>query len=192
MAAVLVIAVRVRSLDGGLAIDRWFSDALVPHAPNGVFTDRRGLRRIASIGSPPVLAAYIAGVGGFALGRGRGRIAAVAGAAPLIAVLIAEVILKPVVGRVTAGGAWSFPSGTTTAVAAMCTSAFLLSYRARRSWASIAFALGGVVVVGVDLAVIALSWHHASDVAAGSALGLGVVSLAAAADAGRGRQDPED
>lgn len=180
-AVLLVLALRVRSVVGGLAIDQWFTDALVPRAPSGAFTDRTEYRRIASVGSRTSLTCYVVAVSGYLLARGRVRGAVVAGAGPLVAVLLAELVLKPAVDRTTElSGAWSFPSGTATAAAAMCTSACLLAYRVRPVWAALAVVLSTGVVVVVDAAVVALSWHYATDVIAGNALGVGVVTTFAA------------
>jgi undecaprenyl-diphosphatase len=129
---------------------------------------------VTDIGSRPVLIVglLIAGLVG-AFRDWMRALACVIG--PLLAVAITENIAKPLVGGHGVGfGGDSYPSGTVTAVAALCTVVVLaLPYRLRM--VSLPLAAGIVVLAGYS--VIALRWHFATDVVGGVLVGTGAPLL---------------
>jgi membrane-associated phospholipid phosphatase len=94
---------------------------------------------------------------------------------PPIALLVAEMVGKPVVARLEFG-AYGFPSGHTTASAALAMTAALLAYRhlSFRFLMAMAPLLVGVPL-GMVLAVVRIRAHLFSDAVAGVLLGLGTV-----------------
>jgi len=91
--------------------------------------------------------------------------------APIAAVLIVETVAKPLVGR-HIGGAFSYPSGTVTAVAALAAAAFLVTPGLAKAFTAVA---GGVVVAAVCAAVVVLGWHFPTDALGGVCVGAGAV-----------------
>jgi membrane-associated phospholipid phosphatase len=93
--------------------------------------------------------------------------------APVGAVLVVELVAKPLVGRhVEGSSAFSYPSGTVTAVAALATGAFLVAPRVVRPTVAV---VGGVVVAAVCVAVVVLRWHYPTDALGGACVGVGAV-----------------
>jgi membrane-associated phospholipid phosphatase len=93
---------------------------------------------------------------------------------PPLALLVCEVVVKPLVGR-TLGGALSYPSGSTVGAAALATVA-VLATPAR--WRPLTAVLGAVYAIWMAVAVVALRWHYPTDAIAGLAFGVGFVLLA--------------
>jgi undecaprenyl-diphosphatase len=87
------------------------------------------------------------------------------------ALLAAELVIKPLVGR-TLGGALSYPSGTTVGAAALATAA-VLATPAR--WRVVAIVVASVFALWMSAAVVALRWHLPTDALAGVVFGVGTV-----------------
>jgi membrane-associated phospholipid phosphatase len=111
----------------------------------------------------------------FVLGIRRDWVRAIAcTAAPVIAVLIVEVIAKPLVGRHLGGGGPSYPSGTVATVAAVVTALTLvMPARLKLPFAGLAT----LAVVGTAAAVVVLRWHYPTDALGGIGVGAGAVLL---------------
>ncbi len=92
---------------------------------------------------------------------------------PPLAVLIAEELVKPLVGR-TLGGALTYPSGSTTGATALATAA-ILATPGRWRWCTAV--LAGAYALWMTVAVVALRWHFPTDALAGALLGAGVVLI---------------
>jgi membrane-associated phospholipid phosphatase len=108
--------------------------------------------------------------------------------APAIALVLAEWVGKPLVGRLESGVA-SFPSGHATAVAAVATVAVLLAQRQLGSWSlAVTVPVHAVLTVGTVSAIVRVGSHLFSDAVAGALLGCGtVLGISGLADAGRQR-----
>jgi membrane-associated phospholipid phosphatase len=93
----------------------------IPIVPRGIATDlvRLGNIRDFAIALCALVAASL---------LIRDRLAALLAIAPPVAVVMTEVIAKPIVGR-RSGGVYSFPSGHATAVSALAMYAAILGYR---------------------------------------------------------------
>lgn len=136
---------------------RWFIDMANSHHPWVIVTG-----------------AVIAAVVAFPQDRFR-SLACLVG--PPLALLVAELVVKPAVGR-TLGGSLSYPSGSVVGAAAVAT-AVVLATPVR--WRAVTAALGAVYAVWMTVSVIALRWHYPTDALAGLAWGVGVVLLVDAA-----------
>jgi membrane-associated phospholipid phosphatase len=110
----------------------------------------------------------------FVVGLRRDWVRAIACAtAPVLAVVIVEVIAKPLVDR-HIGGGLSYPSGTVAAVAALTTALTLVMPASIRLPMA---ALGLVAIVGTGAAVVVLRWHYPTDALGGIGVGMGSVLL---------------
>jgi membrane-associated phospholipid phosphatase len=93
--------------------------------------------------------------------------------APMGAVLVVQLVAKPLVGRHFEGtSALSYPSGTVTAVAALAAGALLVSPCIAKPAVAV---LGAVVVAAVCVAVVVLRWHYPTDALGGACVGVGAV-----------------
>jgi membrane-associated phospholipid phosphatase len=161
-----VAAVIVRLHPGGNVLDRWGFSAL-PTSPHSTV-----LLRIADLGGLPLLLGGSALAALVAMGADRRRaIACLCG--PLIAALLVEWVLKPLVGRRYLE-VLCFPSGSVAVVAAVSTSWVLAVPRWLR-WPAIV--TGAALVVLMSVTVVAVRWHYPSDALAGASLAVGVVLL---------------
>ena len=126
---------------------------------------------LARIGSPALLLAAL--LAGAALAVMNDRTRAVASlVGPTLAVLVGDLIAKPIVDRQLVSGHLAYPSGTEVAVAAVATALVLASRgRGRR----LAFLLAGAAAFGVGIGVVGLRWHYPTDVLGGVLLGSGCV-----------------
>ena len=135
---------------------------------------------IARVGAPGV----VVGAHGVHAGVGRGTAATSYGAlftavTPGLAFLLAEEVVKPLVGR-GSDNVWMFPSGTVTVVAASVVATVILVYRwSGRTGAIVASLALAAIPLGMCAAVIVLQWHYATDALGGLALG-GAVAFAVA------------
>lgn len=130
-----------------------------------------------------IVLAAVAAVGALAR-RWSGVILTLGG--PLIAVLITEVILKPLTGRLRYGHL-SFPSGHTTAVAAITIAIIILLIGAQRPRGVVLRMMAGLATVavaaGVTTSLIAQHIHYTTDTIAGCCVAaVTVLSLALALD----------
>ncbi|MGA8726131.1 MAG: phosphatase PAP2 family protein [Acidimicrobiales bacterium] len=147
-------------------IDGWFF-GIFPTTKNGAFTAITTLRQpwLVIVGSVVVCAATVS--------RDLPRaLACLVG--PPAALIAAEVVAKPLVGR-TLGGGLSYPSGSTVGAAALACAVVLATPPAFRT-ASVV--LGALYAFWMTLAVVAAGWHYPTDAFAGLALGVGTVLLA--------------
>jgi membrane-associated phospholipid phosphatase len=107
---------------------------------------------------------------------------ALAVAGPTAAVLLVELVLKPLVGR-TYEGTLALPSGHTTSIAALAWVFILVFVAGERRWprwvlaCMVAAAL--LTVVGVAGSMVALERHYATDTLAGALVATAVVGAVA-------------
>ena len=182
VAITVVLAWRLHGSVGPTTFDERITDRVVFQTAERGFEDRSGLHSIVSIASPEAIGIGLLVLAAIAWHRRDRRAAVVIIAGPVIAALLAELVLKPLVDRTSPGGDYSFPSATATAFAAACTAAVLLVFRLKRGWAMPALVLGGAAAAAMGMVVVALSWHYATDSLAGCATGCAVVLLLAAVD----------
>lgn len=90
---------------------------------------------------------------------------------PPLAIVLAEEVVKPLVGR-TLGGTFTYPSGSTTGAAALATAAILA---APPRWKRVTAILAVAYALWMMVSVVALQWHFPTDSIGGSLLGAGVV-----------------
>ena len=158
--------------------------AVDAHIRSGLGQYEVQLRQLAGLGGLAPVAALTAALVLACLAARRWRGAALAGFAVPAAVALTEFVLKPLVGR-TIGGNPCFPSGHTTAMIALAvTCAVLLAGPARPrrlpGAVRLLLALGaGLVAAAVAIAVVARGYHYFTDTVAGTAVGAGMVLLAA-------------
>jgi len=91
--------------------------------------------------------------------------------APPLALILCELVAKPLVGR-TLGGSLSYPSGSTVGAAALATAVVLA---APPGWRMVSAMVAGVYAVWMAFAVVSLQWHYPTDALGGLAFGAGVV-----------------
>jgi membrane-associated phospholipid phosphatase len=147
------------------ALDAWFPNPLAG-TKSAWFTELTRLRY------PTVIVVGAIAAAAVTVRRDRPRaLACLVG--PPLALLVAELVAKPLVGR-TLGGNLSYPSGSTVGAAALATAA-VLATPAR--WRGIAAALGAGYALWMTVAVVSLQWHYPTDALAGLALGVGTMLL---------------
>jgi len=166
VAVVLLFALLVRYHPGPTSFDRW-GFSLIHPAPKDVLYRRVSeLRAIPFVAGGSILAALVV------VGRDRLRaLSCLVG--PIIAVLVVEYVLKPIVDR-RYEVVLTFPSGTTTVVASVAT-AWVIAVPVRLR--SVAVVVGAFVVALECIAVVALQWHYPSDAVCGAIFGIGTVLL---------------
>jgi membrane-associated phospholipid phosphatase len=169
--AVLVGATAVGGLwfalrPGSGKIDGWLLD-LVGASRSRWFIDITNLHHPWVI----VLGAVVAAAVTFPRDRPR-SLACLVG--PPLALLVCELVFKPLVGR-TLGGSLSYPSGSTVGAAALAVVAVLAT---PPRWRPLTAVIGAAYAVWMTVAVVALGWHYPTDALAGLAFGVGVVLLA--------------
>jgi membrane-associated phospholipid phosphatase len=169
-AAVVVLAVKVRAVKGPLRID-YRGYLLVWHHP--VLPVSLELR-VEAIGTTPVFATFVGALVIIALLL-RDRIAALVAliGAPL-SVILTDVLGKPIVGR-QEGPHYGFPSGHTTATAALAMVAILITYRRWGPKALIAAPVFAILPLVMLVSVVQLKAHLFTDAVAGVLVGAGVV-----------------
>jgi membrane-associated phospholipid phosphatase len=128
---------------------------------------------LTHLGSLPVLVVGVVVLGGMALIRGEKARALACVVAPVGAVLVVELVAKPLVGRHFEGStALSYPSGTVATVAALAAAALLVVPRLAKLATALA---GAVIVAAVCVAVVVLRWHYPTDALGGACVGAGAV-----------------
>ena len=150
-------------------LDRWGYDVVPRQVHQPLW------HHVAQLGGPLVVAIGTLLAASWALGRAKlrpnRRVLAVV-ALPLVAEVLCEAVLKPLVGR-RLGGTYCYPSGHVTGAASMLTG-FVLA--APRPWRRSLGAVVALVSCLVTVAVVADSQHYPTDAVA--ALGLvGAVAL---------------
>jgi membrane-associated phospholipid phosphatase len=161
------------SSSGGLdgSADRW----LITH-----FGAHVGLvRAVADLGGPASVVAMTAVLTAALLLLRRARGALLAVAAPTVATLLTEVVLKPLVGATHSGGA-SFPSGHATGFSAVVfvLLVLVLDQRVPRlaPWLQVVVGLIAAALVGcVCAALVAAQYHYFSDTLGGAGVALACV-----------------
>ena len=127
-------------------------------------------------------AIFVVLVVSFALGRAKRAVARVAVYAvlALVALLVSEHVVKPLVQR-TYYGELSFPSGNVTAVSATAIARWLaLSPLLGKRWRNLALAIGVAWVLLTSLAVVGALWHTPLDAVGSVLLSVGIVTGGAA------------
>jgi membrane-associated phospholipid phosphatase len=138
---------------------------------------------LADFGSPPAMLLGIVVLVIAARRTERGRPAIVlAVAGPVLASLVTEVLLKPLVDRRHEGGL-SLPSGHVTSISAQI-AVFLVVFVAAglpaRTWLRrVLVALGLLMPVGVSVAMVSLEQHYVTDTLAGMLVGPCVIGALA-------------
>ena len=133
---------------------------------------------LVSLGNPAQAAILVAAVAGAAAAARRwsGVLLTILGT--VTAVAITELILKPLVGRLRYGHL-TFPSGHTTAVAAIAFATAILIGGARWPRSAAVRILAGlapvVLAVGVAISLVAEHIHYATDTVAGYCVALATV-----------------
>ncbi len=176
---VVVLAVRVRSLGGPLRIDVWVSHHLLARLPTNGLPGGPGYDWIARVGAPGVVVVLTVFTLAWAVHRRDAYGALFTAVTPGLAFLLAEEVVKPLVGR-GSDNVWMFPSGTVTVVAASVVATVILVYRWSGATGAIVASLAlAAIPLGMCAAVIVLQWHYATDALGGLALG-GAVAFAVA------------
>lgn len=160
----LLAAIAVARYPGPNGLDRWGFSMLKPSLHSTFLLRVSDLGSLAALAAGSLLAALVV------VGRDRRR-AAVCLVGPLMAAVLVELVLKPVVGRRYIG-VLCFPSGTVTVVAALA-AVWVLAVPYWLRWATVV--LSTIVVGLMMVAVIGLRWHYPSDALAGVAFGVGVI-----------------
>jgi undecaprenyl-diphosphatase len=177
-----VLALRYAHQEAAGRLDRTLDVYIRTHLRR----DQRLTGALISLAEPPHAAIVLAAVAGAAAlaRRWSGVILTLGGT--LTAVTITEVILKPLVGRLRYGHL-SFPSGHTSAVAAIAIAIAILllgGQRPHRVAPRLTASLAAVVVAAsVAVALIAQHVHYTTDTLAGGCVAvITVLSLALALD----------
>ncbi|MFN2478453.1 MAG: phosphatase PAP2 family protein [Pseudonocardiaceae bacterium] len=171
---IAVLGVRYADQDMPGHLDRSI-DALVR---NALHPDRPITKALVSLGNPAQAAVLVAAVAGAAAvaRRWAGVLLTIVGT--VTAVAITDLILKPLIGRLSYGHL-SFPSGHTTAVAAIAFATAILISGARWPRSMTLRLVAGlaavVVAVGVAISLVALRVHYATDTVAGYCVALATV-----------------
>ncbi len=162
----LVGAIVVRIHPQALFLDRWGFSFIHPAEGNALYERVADLHSTSFLVAGSILAAVVV------VGRDRWRaLACLVG--PALAVVLAEWVLKPLIGRRYAE-VLTYPSGTTTAVAGVVAAwAVAVTHRIR----PVVVVIGAFVLGLTCIAVVALQWHYPTDALAGVAFGTGVVLL---------------
>lgn len=187
-AMVVVMGFRVHGGDRPLPVDkkatRVVDSPQISRAISAADLSEAGstsvFQRAVDLGSPYVVFAVAAVLAGLALCRRDMVAVGICVAGPLLAVVLTELVGKPLVDR-HLGRGLAFPSGHTTDAAIVAVLVVLLLFR----WGGIGpvavgAPLAALVPILVSVAVVGLGRHYATDALAGMAVGVaGVLSVAA-------------
>ncbi|HZQ86851.1 MAG TPA: phosphatase PAP2 family protein [Acidimicrobiales bacterium] len=174
LAIVLVIGVRVAHTTGPLHVDRLSARVVdTPQIPH----TRRAFRGLVWLGSPQFVAGAVVLLAGWRLVKRDVLGAAMATVAPLLAVVLTELVAKPLIGRrlSSAGHSFAFPSGHVTGAAALAAVVVALAVRewgARAAWLAV---LAVFLPLGVSAGVVRAGFHYATDALGGIAMGFSAV-----------------
>jgi len=172
---VALLAVRVSNGNAPLRVDTFARRVIDFVSP------AHAQPQIVKLGSPGVVLLLGLFLGVLSWERGDLRGAALAAVGPLAAGLLVEDLVKPLVGRTTAGTSLlAFPSGQATGAAAIATVALILAYRRWGRQGLRRWALVYLIPLAVGTGLVRTAQHYATDVVAGIAFGTGVVLLLAA------------
>jgi membrane-associated phospholipid phosphatase len=160
----LVAGAALHRYPGPNRLDTWAFSVLRPSLHSSL------LVRITELGGLPVLVIGSVLAALVVAGRDRSRaVACLCG--PVLAAVVVEWFLKPLVGRRYLE-VLTYPSGSVTTIAAVST-AWVVAVPGRLRVA--VAAVGSVLVVAMMVAAVALRWHYASDALGGAAFGVGAV-----------------
>ena len=201
-----VLAVRVRGGTAPLRVDRAISDAVdsarlgnaVAGARIPALWPHGLLGQLVGVGFPLGATTVALALACFAWVRRDLRGLALSVAGPALAVVMTDIVLKPLVDRHIAAGGLAYPSGHAAGAAAVSALALVLLHR-WRGWRSTAWLapLAAALPAAMGLALVRLAFHYPTDIVGGAALGVAtVVALAVLLDAERsnpapGRPPPE-
>ena len=159
LAVVLVIGVRVAHTTGPLHVDRL--GARVVDAPQIPHT-RRAFRGLVWLGSPEFVGGAVAVLALWRLARRDVFGAITAAVGPLLAVVLTEIVAKPLIGRrlSSAGHSFSFPSGHVTGAAALA--AVMVALAARAWQASMPARQTAVVIFSTGSTTMKVEVTHRS------------------------------
>lgn len=134
-----------------------------------------------AFGLPMAAAGFALGVALFAGARGDWRAAVLSLTGPLLALLLTEMVAKPLVDR-RSGGALAYPSGHATVAAAVAVLALVLLQR-WGGWHALLVAgpLAVLVPVLTGLLLVRAGWHYPTDILGGTAVGAATVLALTAA-----------
>jgi len=174
ISVIAVLGMRYADQDMPGHLDRSL-DALIR---NHLRPDQPITRALVSLGNPAQAAILVATVAGAAAAARRwsGVLLTIGGT--VTAITITELILKPVIGRLRYGHL-SFPSGHTTAVAAVAFATAILISGARWPRSVAVRLVAGLVpvtlAVSVAISLVAQHIHYTTDTVAGSCVALATV-----------------
>jgi membrane-associated phospholipid phosphatase len=135
------------------------------------------LAHLVSLGAPPGFVTLVVLLVVICAVRRRWRGVALSVLGPSIAVVLTELVLKPLVNR-HIGDAYSFPSGHTTGAFGVAVTAAVLIFDSRGIQPSLRVALS-VLSLGlaacVAAALVGLGYHYATDTVGGFCVALGAV-----------------
>jgi len=181
-AGVTAAATRLHHLSGPVHLDRLSPAAVVPGRLAGLLARLRlgrlatlvDWRAVVSLASPAVGVVAALALASVAWAR-RDRLGAVLCLAPVLAVVITELVAKPLVDR-RLGPGLAFPSGHATTAAAVVALVVLLAHR-HRGWMGVARVAGPAVafLAVVAAALVRLGYHYPTDVVGGIAVGIATV-----------------
>jgi undecaprenyl-diphosphatase len=158
LVVVLALAVVVRGRDSGTTLDNKIDPAVIRHLSTSVST------ALLHLTDPVVIACATAALAALAAARRRWRLFAVTLLSPSLALLLTEVVLKPVVHR-THEGALAYPSGHESVPASLATILALLVLQTRWRVRVKAAALAALVLYLVlcAVALVGVFFHYATD-----------------------------
>jgi membrane-associated phospholipid phosphatase len=143
-------------------------------------THRQFLHQLVHVGDPTTIGLLSAALTvGFLLAR-HWRAAVLAALAPVLAGVMTDVVLKPLIDRRIGGPYLSFPSGHTTGAFAIALVATVVLLepgqpRLRRTARALLAVVALGVAAAVALALVALRVHYTTDTIGGVGVALGVV-----------------
>jgi len=172
---VVAVGLRLRRVHGAVALDVRTAQPVFSHAFGVSLVPVRMATQFIKLGNPVPYAGLVLALAALAVSKRDWLSAATAAVGPALAVFTAE-HLKPQFGR-TEGGVDAYPSGHTTALAALTVVVVLVVWR-QRGWRGLAATVPLAVAMsgGMVLTVVRLHAHLMSDALAGVFLGAGIVT----------------
>ncbi|CAM3860148.1 phosphatase PAP2 family protein [Kibdelosporangium persicum] len=148
------------------------------------FVGQRGLLQTMLVPTEPVLLVIVVGlIVMVAVARHRPRLAVLAVAGPLIAVMLSSAVLKPVFGRTINNGSLAFPSGHTTGMVSVLTVLVLAVMTTRSPWhksVSTLAIVGALVVAAIGaIALVGMKFHYITDTFGGACVAIATVLVVA-------------